>query len=488
MESSSDKQLRDKLSSTEFPFDPAAWGQMEAMLNEKKKRRGFFWWWTGGIAAAFLLVLFGYELREIVGERERSEIRNQKSESAITMNELPVSENENSKGQFENGRLEKETNNKTEKSETKNHNPASSTTAEAGQSQEGTGNGSMVLIKEHSTNQGHHSTLLDHSGKRVRVISKKKHNELALQKFTSEESTTGYLTKEENPFKKEIEMLNAASAKNTVDLNITLSRKEASLLETVSENAEAGFDKKESEDLLPKKKKQVFNYSLGVLANVTGTTLGSQIFSDQQRNRPPLFNNQPSYMVGFTHDFLFANRVAITNSIIFSQTSFKVYSPKTVSFSKVPNDYTSNITELVIPIGIKVYPVVKNNFRFYINAGIINHIKLKETFSYTMPGDTVSPSTLGVASLADVNANPPTETFFSRTSGSTEPLNTNDFSVNKAKRYYTSFYASAGFEFVAKKHFILFTEPMFYMSLQKIGVQEKHKYNLGLTAGFRYQF
>jgi len=27
-----------------------------------------------------------------------------------------------------------------------------------------------------------------------------------------------------------------------------------------------------------------------------------------------------------------------------------------------------------------------------------------------------------------------------------------------------------------------------YMGLQKIGVQDKRKYNLGITGGFRYQF
>ena len=51
----SDKQLRDKLSNQEFPFDLQAWEQMEALLDKKKKRRGFFWWWTGGLAAVLLL-------------------------------------------------------------------------------------------------------------------------------------------------------------------------------------------------------------------------------------------------------------------------------------------------------------------------------------------------------------------------------------------------------------------------------------------------
>jgi len=195
-------------------------------------------------------------------------------------------------------------------------------------------------------------------------------------------------------------------------------------------------------------------------------------------------------MVGFTHDFFFVNRVAITNSILFSQTSFDVYHPKTTSFTISPGIYSSHITELAIPIGIKVYPVVKNNFRFYINTGIINHIKLKETFDYTMLDDTAYNPT---ANLADPLF--PVQTSFGSNTKTLDALgmptsetSTKDFSINNAKRYYTSFYAGAGFEYVAKKHFILFTEPMFYMSLQKIGVQDKRKYNIGLTGGFRYQF
>jgi hypothetical protein len=483
MESNSDKQLREKLSSTEFPFDPKAWEQMEAMLDEKKKRRGFFWWWTGGIAAALLLVVFGYELREIVGNKEKIEVSKQPAAIAITNSELPITKEGNSNAQSAIGILPEEGNGKNEKPKATNLQSAlNTTTASPRKSHLKKSRGSTVLINANPSSPRHLRSI---------VFSKKKHNKLALHKFTNEESTTGYLTKVENPFKKEIEMLNAASAKNTADESITLNRKESSLLESVSENAEAGFDKKENEDLLSKKKKKIFNYSLGVLANVTGTTLGKQ-------QEGSMFYNKPSYMVGFTHDFLFMNRIAITNSILFSQTSFKVYSPKTVSFSKSPSDYTSNITELTIPIGIKVYPVVKNNFRFYVNAGIINHIKLKETFTYNMPLDTPS-RFVATGNLADVNTSLPAQTDFTgngypyeklNSAGitSTKQVNTNDFSINQAKRYYISFYASAGVEFIIKKHLVLFTEPMFYMSLQKIGVQEKRKYNFGLTGGFRYQF
>ncbi len=84
-------------------------------------------------------------------------------------------------------------------------------------------------------------------------------------------------------------------------------------------------------------------------------------------------------MVGFTHDFMFFKRFAITSSILFSQTSFKVYNPNTADYL---NSYSSNITELAIPIGIKGYIVSKPKFRFYMGTGFINHIKLKETFTY----------------------------------------------------------------------------------------------------------
>ncbi len=504
MESNSDKQLREKLNGNEFPFDPRAWEKMEAMLDEKKKRRGFFWWWTGGIAAALLLVLFGYELREL-----------RSGAIAVLSSSTPKTETNTAYPDNKQGPTNSETLG-SEKTEEKN---ANELFADRSNSQAGASGTMKTLTEENSkskmtaqnserakshspTSLGRHhaKSRLKHSGVATNAPLKKNLNQIAIPQLNGQDHQQNYVAAEENPLKKEIEMMHAAAEKSSSNENINLSRREASLLESVSENAEAGFDKKENTDLLTKKKKISFHYSLGVLANVTWTTLGSQMFSDNPRRRPAPFYNKPSYMVGFTYDFLFLNRIAITNSILFSQTSFKVYAPKTVSFTKAPSDYTSNITELAIPIGIKVYPVVKNNFRFYINVGIINHIKLKETFTYTMPADTVVPN-LTTANMFDPNSTGtiPTQTDFTgngypyqklNTSGvaTTEQVNTSDFSINNAKRYYASFYASAGFEFVLKKHFVLYTEPLFYMSLQKIGVQEKRKYNLGLSGGFRYQF
>ncbi len=488
MENSSDKQIREKLSSTEFPFDLQAWEQMEAMLGEKKKRRGFFWLWTGGIAAVLLLSIgilgWGVYLMD-EDDKQVEQMIDGRPQTAVNTTLAAV---DNDKAKVETEKLKGEKAEIENRVSSRNSEQAkaevNASTVASSKWQMAKDNSSSALISENPNNEGPHHHRANIFSKQV--TSRAMHKSKTQTASNSQPATRNQQTV--TPIQNEIEMLNSVDAvKNSTAENILLARREAELLQSISDKAETGFDKKEA-DVLPKKKKQIFHYSLGVLANVTGTTLGSQ--PGNAPERPPLFYSTPSYMVGFTHDFLFVNRIAITNSILFSQTSFKVYYAKTIGFSQTPTNYTSHITELAIPIGIKVYAVVKNNFRFYINAGIINHIKLKETFDYTFAPDTI-PSAL--AALADqfpfpsqTNFEPEAASINRTASGNSN--STQNFSINNAKRYYTSFYASAGFEFIAQKHFVLFAEPTFYMGLQKIGVQEKRKYNLGLSGGFRYQF
>ena len=510
MENNSDKQLRDKLNSTEFPFDQQAWDKMEGMLDGKKKRRGFFWWWTGGIAAALLFGMIGYELRGVVGEGKlevrstKLEVRNAKSEEKPKPKEQTPNGN-NEKSQFENQKPDEGAeqlavnsgavkNNQKEQSLTTNTNPSktgnkkskirNNKTQIAQNQQPVTGN-QIAELKTQTPNNKRQTTASRHS-------LKKKTAPASLAALAGKETNNNEAILATNSYRNEVAMLTAASGKSAVEENISLNRKEASLLEYVSEKETPSFDKTKDADAIPKQKKKIFHYSIGVLGNITAATLGQKSNNSSFSKRPTIFYDRPSYMVGFTHDFLFVDRVAITNSILYSQTWFDVIQPKTVSFAKSPNYYNCKIQELTIPIGIKVYPVVKEHFRFYINTGIINHIKLREIFDYAGSPDTVVNATANFANqgfypaqtdFSDTKVSDPMGQGLSSTSNSTK-----DFSINGAKRYYTSFYASAGFEFIPKKHFILFTEPLFYMTLQKIGVQDKRKYNVGLTGGFRYEF
>ncbi len=445
----SDKQLRDKLSNQEFPFDPQAWEQMEALLDKKKKRRGFFWWWTGGLAAVLLLSVgtLGWglylmeeddkQMEEIAAVRNTEfGVRNSKMNAGTTSLSEQETQDGNTKSEIRNTKLNRATATLNEPS---NANRQLST---ANKKQKRENRNSTYETRNAKLNTAN-ATLNEPSTANRQLSTANSKPETA---FTQQE---GFI----------------------------LGRQEASLLASRSDNTETAFDKKE-EDALPKQKKKIFNYSLGVLTNVSGTTLGKQT---------NLFDKTPSYAAGLTHDFLFVNRVALTNSVLFAQTSFTVYQPKAIDFAKTPLRYTSHIISIDIPVGIKVYPVVKGNFRFYINTGIVNHIKLKETFTYVPAPDTVYN-----ANVIPPNTNFPDQTNFNGVSAdvlsTTGSNSTADFSINRAKRYYASYYASAGFEYLAGGHWLIFGEPTFNMSLQKIGVQDKRKYNIGLNAGLRYTF
>ena len=505
MESNSDNKLRDKLSGIEPAFDPAAWDKMEALLDKKKKRRFFIWWWTGGIAAALLLTVGGYQAgrmynanQQIAQQTVTTTPNNTGNNTSTTLpeNTTPSTANnagnttDNSSGsttfntstnqpvasQVPTGNLTHSSGNKSNNKPTTTNQPATgkqkqqlrkNNTTQSSIGQSNPANGFVAFNKNSSTKSK--------KGKRIATST-------TTGSVTATGSSAATAT---NPAQQETLLLNNAAA--TSPELLYLQRMEASLLPVpVSENAVTAIDKEE-ENTLPKAKKKIFHYSLGFAAHISGATVGTEGTGTANN----MFYKSPTWLVGFTHDFTFINRIAITNGVMYGQTSYEVKKPKAVNYTKAPLYYNSHISEVAIPIGIKVYPVVKNNFSFYISTGIINHIKLKETFSYTVPADTPIANT----SFDPTGVYPPSNTFTEEVK-SMDNLNsspasvstTNDFSINNSKRYYASFYAGAGFAYTAKKHFVLFTEPVFYMGLQKIGVQDKRKYNLGITGGFRYQF
>ncbi len=507
----SDNQLRDKLNSNEFPFDPQAWAGMETMLDEKKKRRGFFWWWTGGIAAALLCGVVGFELHNFVGGKtpgtELLSVQNQTKRASGTneqtaekatsnnggINQQPAAEigsgPENSgAGQFEN--RHKQLNTAVNNNATATNPPALTGTNSNGQNR-GTFN-----EDDNSGMQAHEKQLASKA-----AVKNTGEKNSGFAGFNSLGRGAG-AGKRTNQYTTALTSTAAIQAQEvtgsieppikTADEILELNTLQADLL--TAKNPEVSLEKAgEGEDeLLPKQKQKIFNYSIGVAANITGTTLGKQTTNPGAQKNAGLFYNRLGYMVGFTHDFLFVNRIAITNSILYSQTSFDVLKPKSENYPVMLTYYTSKISELAIPVGLKLYPVVKHNFKMYVSAGIINHIKFKETFDYSVRTDTLFntyvPSSTDQFFPTENSFEPGTKSHDVLSGVASAPATTDDFSLNKSKRYYTSFYAAAGVEYIAKNHFILFCEPMFYMSLQKIGVQDKRKYNVGGTGGFRYQF
>ena len=500
MENNSDKEMRDKLRGTEFPFDPRAWEQMESMLDADRKPRAFFWWWFGGVAACLLLatgILGYYELGHRASNSQNTlalnKTVNNNTEPATNFKTEAPTQNTNSTNANSTDNVSPLANtaNPNDGFNTGNsvHRPKSVNSSTAGQQGASKIGNSLKGSKVKSPRvESHKSTTntLSKTGNEMSVGKKHNHK-------------TG---KSETSVPRDALIASAPKAVNGSNTNETLAEtkapnQRAQLLDPISmepvvafefpsatENGEDGMKKKDEGDVnLKKLKKKIFVYSLGIAANVTGATLGHQ----NGAAAADVFNRTPSYMVGLTHDFMFFNRFAISNSIMFSQTSFTVYWPKTIYGEGLEN-YTSKITELAVPIGLKVYAVNKSKIRFYLGAGVINHIKFKETFTYQYNATANSGYTFGVFPSQTQFTGISSPGFLTNSLSTGSSTGTSEFSINHASRYYASFYANAGAEFIVDKHFVIFTESMFYMALQKVGVQDKYKYNLGLNAGFRYHF
>lgn len=457
----SDKGLREKLRSVEAPFDPKAWEQMEQMLDRKKKRRFIFWWWTaGGIAAFILLGVAGYEWKAEVGN-QKLEVRNE--------NAGPVGENEM-------------VNNKNEKKQSQANTAANVNDKE--NSERSQKKRLNTKLPRQNKNKAQQSASLAQS-----VVGKKATHQYKYALSNKPDALTSKQAKALAEFKQEAQLQDKA----IVSAIVLEAMKPDKLLSPV-ELEEMVLETQKEERAEVKKMKKRFTYSVGVMAQITATTLGAQSYAlsnPMSVARPRRIYSQPSYMVGFTQDFMIGKRVSFINAWLFSQTSFKVYNPKTVSFSQKPVEYSSKISEVNITIGVIGYPVSKEKFRFHLAAGIINHIKLKETFNYKKPVPTTTTSNPAMDSIPVF----PAATNFSENYSAdvtnapqSSSGNTSDFSINKAARYYTSFYASAGVDFIFKRRFVVFAEPLYFMSLQKIGVQDKRKHNFGLSAGARFQF
>lgn len=502
MESNSDKQLREKLQGFEAPFDPEAWAQMEDMLDKKKKRRGFFWWWFGGIAAGVLLVgVLGYRFG-------KQEMRNELAANSHAQATTQATTTNNGQGNPLNEEAASNAGNETTTGTNKLTEGASNETVSSANKSIGSDNGLMADKRTATTKGSKHKTNSRNrsdTGKGKADISKRdKQNAQQLAQNEEEQlvvspssnvgsvSPTTSISRSANAAQQtqltEVEALNLMWADK-------LNRDEDKLNDEKKEVAE-----------FPKKKK-IFRYSIGVMGGLYATTPGWKYYNKQdqgltksatmEKAAKPSFYSKPSWMVGLTHDFTFVDRFAFTNGLLYSQTTFKLYSPYAQAFSFAPDDYTCSISELAIPTGIKIYPVATKTFRFYISAGFIHHVKLKEEFKYTY---TLPSLNLGASNLTDTTYNFfPGATDFNGTGYevvqadalsnlTTVKANTTDFSINQAKRYYTSFYAGFGVEGIIKKHWVLFAEPTYSMTMQRIGYQERRKYNFGGNAGFRYQF
>ena len=474
---------------------------MESMLDEDRKPRALFWWWFGGVAACLLLATGILGFYQFGNHQSITNTPLALNKTSNGNTETPTGFNTGTSTQNINSTNVNSTNNVTPLANSANQNDGSSNGNSVQSPKPASGSSTDKKLSSKTAqnlNASKAKSLRAQTVKPTTTVLAKSGNELSIRTKHNHKAK-----KSDSNVKSEALTANASTTLNGSNTNEVLAQstgtnERAKLLDPISmdpilafefpsgnPNDEDNMKKKDDDDVnLKKLKKKFFVYSVGAAANITGTTLGYQTGA----TAADVFDHSPSYMVGLTHDFMFFKRLAITNSILFSQTSFKVLDAKT-TYPTGLSSYSSNITELTIPIGVKAYAISKPKFRFYMAAGVINHIKLKETFNYQYNNAfNIFTGTGGLLpSQTQFTGNQDPAAFANSLSHSSY-YSTYDVSLNHAKRYYASFYTSAGAEFIVQKHFVFFAESLFYMALQKVGVQDKYKYNLGLSGGFRYQF
>lgn len=441
MENNGDDLLRQKLNSIEPAFDAQAWQQMEAMLERKKKRRGLIWWWFSGAAAGMLLLVgvasYWQQKNKTPNERELTAVSKRSSVDEYS---------------DKNKTAEKKVNNTATTNQTES--------ANALQSKQTIPTEQKIAAKRISNHKRNEaaksstaSTQKSSIASAVNATIKQKEDQVAGLTIPTPRLLTAHA-----------ELLYASLLKSSTEELTTL---------TASDE----------EVMVPRKKKPIVQYSAGVSGGISFSTM-QHVDPTSDYRQQAFTHKTPSWSVGFTNDILFVNRVAISTGIMYAQTSFTI-SPILDNYPTGVSAYRSDIKELHIPVGVKVYPYRNQKVGVYINTGFLNHIKLRENFSY----QAIQPSL--ATGVQDVTNGLPTFNDFSSTgieSATNNPALFNAgidrFSIARGNRYYASYYVHAGVEAIFRKRIIVFAEPSFTLSLAT--AQEMRKYNVGMVTGFRF--
>lgn len=514
MESNTDNNLADKLRGFEAPYEPEAWKEMEALLDKKKKRRVFFWWWTGGIAAALLLggLLWGVMKPEMHNGQEPKEQTTQRTLKSSEETEFggPEKQEVGETGEKSNGGLQE---NEVIAQAENNIKPK--------QANYGTNEvrkASRQPIIEVENGQTSQSKALRSTGNKNKNAHRGERNgsvQVAKQKEKAKELVSGSEVEGESAVA-QVANTSAEVKEEQLSLQKAAEQEAATAIPAVTDSSAEepianAIENKETENGKTKKEgakggKKIFSFHLGARVDLLGVTTGpSGKVPDSLKTREPW---KFSYAVGPTVEFMLWKRLSFFTGVQYSMNAFKVKNP-TIAQNELqdPNDttggfysylcrsYTSTSHELIFPVGIKAYPLSTDKFRLFVSAGIINHVKLKETFELEIEKvpNTSSLFTPAEDHYLHTSQNPFVNNSQYDMVGTSSALGdqagkANWLSVSGTSRYYASFYASVGAEFVFKKKYQLVVEPLYRMSINTIGEQHKRLHSAGLSLGFKYQF
>lgn len=229
---------------------------------------------------------------------------------------------------------------------------------------------------------------------------------------------------------------------------------------------------------LESEKRKVVSFALGFGGGFNQSFLKSESLT------------KPGYQAGLTEELMFIDRIGLSFGQGYSQRTYKVSDVHCNYFSadQCPLSYQSTIKAFEIVIDVKANLVHKEKWDYYVKAGFQHNFKISETFDYQYPSiDTVlNPPNL--PSQNNFNSTASASTEFDLSGGLNTKSYIEDFTISQNKRYHGAFHFATGFDYRIRNRFALQYELGYYGSLPKIGAQEKHLQAIGFDTRFLYRF
>lgn len=463
-----DKLLRQKLGGYHAPFDENAWAQMDAMLNNRKKRRGFFWLWLSGASIAAVMGAVSLMLLS----------PKQNSFTAIANKSAEVSENVSSGNtQFSSAQIA--TNDIASQNQNTEDISAKQTASLDVKSPIGSNNkppygttnadGVAKISSTAKSLNGGSEAKPSRSKKSTNSVAKNQYKKLLAKDKALAKTNAADVFKPSDVVGENIASTNVI--REDV-LFASIHSLPAFLLNNEIAAAEILNDEKLEEGTvkLPVKKK-LFYYEIGAVAGASASFTQGK------------FHHQANWFAGIQQAFRIGKYVAITNGVQYSKTSFALHDVSNTDTAFSPLSYSSNIHSVAIPVGVNVYPVSSQRVSWFIGAGVVNHIKVKENLSFDVPDDVAKQIDNQTNNLTTTGNF--TEQFWNEKSKSA--ASTNDYR-NGSKRYFANFYSTTGVEIKLLPSLLLNAGATYQLSISKTGNQNARPMFFGGEAGLRYRF
>lgn len=231
------------------------------------------------------------------------------------------------------------------------------------------------------------------------------------------------------------------SSPEYLDEVFALNRIESGLLRADDEEATIRSVKEAlNGDALPsrKPKKQIVSFVMGAGAGMNFS------FTD------PALITKPGYSIDVAEELMFIKRIgiALSQSYVDRRYDGGAY-PCPEGVEGCPYAYSSSVKSVDFGIDVKATLVNKARWSWYVKAGVVNTVKIKENFSYSYPEiDTITPPpTTTLPPQTNFNGTSMDIMFESQSLSLTaDAIPAPDLTISGVKRYHLAYHAATGFD------------------------------------------